>query len=102
MKGGPSDAGPGREKRRTHRDATRRAALPTSGTVEGRITIVQEDRFRLEDAEGRGYLLILDRRSGVTMQDLNNWRDGSCPVIAEFEGAPDLGAVARPALRDPR
>jgi hypothetical protein len=81
------------ERRRT-REAARRAELPTSGRVEGRITIVQEDRFRLEDPEGRGYLFTLGRKAGVSMRDLKNWREGCVPISVEYEGAPDMGAVA--------
>jgi len=72
----------------------RRANLPTSGTVRGRITIVQEDRFRMEDELGRGYLFILGRKAGVSMDDLHAWREGRIPVTVRYDGAPDLGAIA--------
>ncbi|HEU4753528.1 MAG TPA: hypothetical protein VFU47_10515 [Armatimonadota bacterium] len=72
----------------------RRADLPTSGELEGVITIVQEDRFRLEDALGRGFLLTVGRRAGVAMRNLQEWQRGRVLVVAEYRGAPDLGAVA--------
>jgi hypothetical protein len=86
---------PNKAERSRTREAARRAQLPTSGRVEGRITIVQEDRFRLEDATGRGYLFILGRKSGVSSQELNDWRAGCVPISVDYEGAPDMGAVAR-------
>ncbi len=72
----------------------RRIPFPTEGELVGRITVVQEDRFRLEDGDGRGYLLILGRRSGVSLADLDAWQRGSVRVRVHYEGAPDLGAVA--------
>lgn len=81
-------------RRRRANWLARRANLPTSGELRGRITIVQEDRFRLEDAEGRGYLLTAGRKSGVSMADLNYWREGQIVVTVTYEGPPDLGAIA--------
>ena len=72
----------------------RRAHLPTAGELQGRITVVQEDRFRLEDGDGRGYLLTLSRKSGVSMADLEAWHRGGVPVHVRYEGMPDLGALA--------
>lgn len=62
--------------RKRTRGIARRANLPASGEIHGRITIVQEDRFRMEDELGRGYLFILGRKAGVSMDDLNAWREG--------------------------
>jgi hypothetical protein len=72
----------------------KRANLPLQGHVQGLVTIVQEDRFRLADAQGRGYLFKLGKKSGVSMDDLHAWRQGAVPVRVQYHGPPDLGAVA--------
>jgi len=71
-----------------------RANLPLSGQVRGIITVVQEDRFRMEDAQGHGFLFILGRRAGSSLGDLHRWSGGQVPVTVQYEGPPDLGAVA--------
>ena len=73
---------------------TRRADLPDRGNVHGVITLVQEDRFRLEDALGRGYLFTLGRGNGIGLRQLHAWCDHGLAVEVEYRGAPDLGAVA--------
>jgi hypothetical protein len=73
---------------------TRRADLPVRGYLRGVITLVQEDRFRLEDALGRGCLFTLGRGNGVGLRQLHAWCDDGLTVEVEYRGAPDLGAVA--------
>jgi hypothetical protein len=73
---------------------SRRADLPTSGTLRGVVTVVQEDRFRLQDADGRGYLFTLGKRAAVSARDLHGWSAGQVPVTVAYQGTPDLGAVA--------
>ena len=73
---------------------TRRANLPDHGHLRGVITLVQEDRFRLEDDLGRGYLFTLGRGNGVGLDTLHTWCDRRSTVEVEYQGAPDLGAVA--------
>jgi hypothetical protein len=73
---------------------TRRANLPDHGHLRGVITLVQEDRFRLEDDLGRGYLLTLGRGNGVGLDTLHTWCDQRSTVEVEYRGPPDLGAVA--------
>lgn len=67
---------------RKHRQSalTRRANLPDHGSLRGTITLVQEDRFRLEDDDGRGYLLTLGRGNAVSLQQLHAWYDGALVV----------------------
>ena len=64
------------------------------GEVSGRIVIVQEDRFRLIDESGRGYLFVARKRS-VSQDELERWRDEGKHVSVVYHGIPDLGAVAR-------
>ena len=73
---------------------TRRADLADHGRLRGVVTLVQEDRFRLEDDLGRGYLLTLGRGNGVGLDTLHTWCDRRSTVQVEYRGAPDLGAVA--------
>ncbi len=71
-----------------------RAGVPTHGRVRGVITIVQEDRFRLEDTEGHGYLMTLGRHARASIGNIHEWCVTKTPVVVRFRGAPDLGAVA--------
>ena len=82
---------------------TRRADLPDRGRLRGVITLVQEDRFRLVDDLGRGYIFTLGRGNGVSLRQLHRWCDHQVPVAVDYRGAPDLGAVAvlvRPGAAD--
>lgn len=74
-------------------------ALPSrtraTTSVAGRITIVQEARFRLVDDAGAGYLFTLDRFSRVDSRRLERWLGDAARVRVSFRGYPDLGAVAQ-------
>jgi hypothetical protein len=72
----------------------RRAQLPDRGRLRGVITLVQEDRFRLEDDLGRGYLFTLGRWNGISLNTLHAWCARQSRVEVEYRGTPDLGAVA--------
>lgn len=63
------------------------------GEVTGTITIVQEDRIRVVDDEGRGYLFVV-RRGAATHDALVAWRDAAVRVRVRFVGTPDAGAKA--------
>jgi hypothetical protein len=77
-----------------HSAVARRADLPAHGHLQGIVTLVQEDRFRLEDDVGRGYLLTLGRGNGVGLRKLHTWCDERSRLDVEYKGTPDLGAVA--------
>ncbi|HEU4647817.1 MAG TPA: hypothetical protein VFS33_02060 [Gemmatimonadales bacterium] len=61
--------------------------------VIGRITVVQEDRIRVVDADGRGYLFIVQKRRAAH-DDLARWRDQGTWLQIRYRGVPDAGAVA--------
>ena len=61
--------------------------------VRGRIAIVQEDRIRVIDEDGRGYLFVV-RKGGAEPETLELWRERGTLVDIEYEGEPDRGAVA--------
>jgi formate-dependent nitrite reductase membrane component NrfD len=63
------------------------------GEVEGVITIVQEDRIRVVDEAGRGYLFRVAKRR-ASANELEAWRDGRVPVRVRFRGIPDVNARA--------
>lgn len=72
-------------------------------TVHGIITIVQESRFRLQDARGRGYLFVL--HAAQDEHTLRDYQRDKTPVTVTYTGRPDAGAVAhtvRPATAVPR
>lgn len=79
----------------------RRAGLPEAGEVVGVVTLVQEDRFRIEDERGLGYLFTLGHASGVSPRLLHAWSGRGARVAVQYRGAPDLGAVAV-AVRETR
>lgn len=74
--------------------------MPETQQVQGMITIVQESRFRLQDADGRGYLFVL--RSNLDPSVLQRFQQARTPVVVTYKGRPDGGAVAldvRPVYR---
>ncbi|MBI4410767.1 MAG: hypothetical protein HY561_13745 [Gemmatimonadetes bacterium] len=64
------------------------------GVVIGRITVVQEDRVRIVDDEGRGYLLVVRKRA-ASLDELEHWRDGRVRLRVYYTGAPDAGGLAQ-------
>src|ERR1041384_6794036 len=62
--------------------------------VIGRITITQEDRIRVMDRDGRGYLFVV-RKGSATLGELERWRDAGVLLRVRYRGVPDAGAVAR-------
>ena len=81
-------------KQQRHGSIARRLDLPDRGQLRGVVTLVQEDRFRLEDDLGRGYLFTLGRGNGISLRQLHTWCERGAAVEVEYRGAPDLGAVA--------
>jgi hypothetical protein len=77
-----------------HGALPRRTDLPDRGCLRGTITLVQEDRFRLADYPGRGYLFTLGRGNGISLRKLHAWCDDGSNVEVEYRGAPDMGALA--------
>jgi hypothetical protein len=58
--------------------------------LEGRINLVQEERFRLITEAGRAYLLVLAYNSSVTAEDLQEWYRSGSRIRVEYEGEPNL------------
>lgn len=73
----------------------RPAGVPSisRGEVRGVITILQEDRIRVVDAVGRGYLFTVAKRRAPT-NVLEAWRDQRVPVRVRYRGIPDVMARA--------
>lgn len=67
--------------------------VPPRGEVVGEITIVQEDRIRVMENTGRGYLFVVKKRA-ASLRDLERWRDERLPVRVRYVGLPDAGALA--------
>lgn len=63
-------------------------------SVAGRITVVQETRFRLVDDDGIGYLFTLGRFCRAGPSQLERWRSAKTRVAVAYSGQPDMGAVA--------
>jgi hypothetical protein len=64
-------------------------------TIVGVIVVSQEDRFRLRADDGRGLLFTLHRGSNATADDLARLARSGDRVRVEFEGVPDVSALAR-------
>ena len=60
----------------------------------GTIIVVSEDRFRLVDDLGRGYLFILSHKAHARPDELTAWADAGAKVQVIYRGEPDLGALA--------
>lgn len=65
----------------------------SEGVVVGRITIVQEDRIRVLDDDGRGYLLVV-ARGAARARRLEEWRDLGTRLEVHYTGEPDAGGRA--------
>jgi hypothetical protein len=61
--------------------------------VRGKITVAQEDRIRLVDRDGRGYLFVV-RRGRASLSELERWRDEGTELRVRYRGVPDAGATA--------
>ena len=62
------------------------------GELRGRIVIAQEDRIRVVDDEGRGFLFVVGRWR-ATLGQLARWRDDGTVVRVRYRGVPDAGAT---------
>lgn len=62
--------------------------------VEGVIVVAQEDRFRLRADDGRGLLFTLHRRANADAADIAELADTGERVRVQFEGIPDVSALA--------
>ncbi|HEX3235858.1 MAG TPA: hypothetical protein VHR41_16795 [Gemmatimonadales bacterium] len=72
--------------------------------VRGKLTIAQDDRIRLIDREGRGYLFVV-RRGRASLRELERWRDQGTQLRVRYRGVPDAGATAdliEPIVSDPK
>jgi len=55
----------------------------------GRITVVQEERFRLTTEDGRSFLFVLDRKSPVQIPAVRRLQKSRTPVRVEYSGEPN-------------
>ena len=65
-----------------------------TSSVTGLITLRQEDRFRLEDDQGVGYLFTLKQNFRISTNDIEGWSRTATRVAVRYRGTPDMGAVA--------
>lgn len=68
----------------------------TGKQIRGRIVIIQEDRFRLVDTTGRGYLFSLPHSTDTSPADLQRWHDAGVGVMVAYTGEPGFSTgIAR-------
>jgi hypothetical protein len=55
----------------------------------GRITVIQEERFRLVTSDGRSFLFTLDRKSPVQFPTIRLLQKSNTLVRVEYSGEPN-------------
>ena len=70
------------------------SALPALHEVRGTIVLAQEDRFRLQMADGRSILFILGAGRGPSLDRLESLAGSGDVVLVRYSGDPESGAVA--------
>ena len=68
-------------------------------SVAGRITIVQEQRFRLQSDAGQGLLFTLARGASASAADLRRFHAAGTHVVVEYTGEPNLASGGAQAVR---
>ncbi len=64
--------------------------MAETSTVTGRIIVVQEMRFRVVTADGRGYLFTLAKNANVDTTELRRLHARDIPVRVSYVGQPGL------------
>jgi len=59
-------------------------------TIKGHIVLVQEERFRLLDVDGRSFLFDLAHNATAGSDDLKDWTEKRSEVTVRYEGEPEL------------
>lgn len=67
-------------------------AQETIHVVTGRITVVQEQRFRLVSDGGQGMLFTLAHDASVDAADLHRFHEQDARVRIEYTGEPNLAS----------
>jgi hypothetical protein len=67
-------------------------------TVQGHITIVQEQRFRLATAGGQVLLLTLTHNAPISHAGLVHLRDSGALVRVTYTGDPNTASAAAQAV----
>ena len=64
--------------------------MPSTSTIQGRIIAVQEMRFRILTADGRGFLFTLSHRARADTDDLHRWHQHDNLIQVTYSGEPGL------------
>ena len=67
--------------------------------VRGRILLVQEERFRVWTADGRGPLLTLAHNANASAEDLHRLHKTQAEVLVEYTGDPNLASGVAHSVR---
>ena len=82
--------------------ARRRAGATPSAympVVQGRVTQVQEQRFRLVRDDQSTYLLTLAHDAPIDGAELNGFMRSGAPVVVEYTGEPGLASGVAHGVR---
>ncbi len=66
--------------------------MATGKTVNGHITVVQEERFRLTSDDGQGFLFTLARSANTDAAALHRFHKDHTAVVVHYAGEPDLSS----------
>ncbi len=68
--------------------------MPAGGKkkLKGRIVVVQEDRFRMVEETGRGFLFTVSHKAGIEHEDLRRYMGAGVSVEVAYEGEPNLAS----------
>jgi len=68
-------------------------------TLNARITLVQEQRFRVISEAGQSYLLTLARDANLQTEELRILLLEDAPVIVDYTGQPGLASASAHRVR---
>lgn len=74
-------------------------AMAADRTIEGRIIAIQEGRFRLLTADGRGFLFTLAHNANIDTLTLLGWHERDLAVRVTYRGEPGLESCVARAIR---
>ncbi len=67
--------------------------------IEGRIVVIQEDRFRLVRGRGQVFLFTLSHKASSSVDDLDLWHKQNRRVVVEYEGRSDFESAVAHSVR---
>ncbi|MHB1415624.1 MAG: hypothetical protein ACYC1C_10250 [Chloroflexota bacterium] len=67
----------------------------SAGEAKGTLVLVQEDRFRLQEDDGRSLLFVLGTQESPSLEELESWAEAGRAVRVRYRGSLEEGPVAQ-------